>query len=137
MRGQRALVDTKITEEIQTLRLTPVEVRDQASWVAELTDARGRNNKLRIRIRDLMTYIQKLEVQNQRLEQERRVLQVSDMQKRQVGEDWRSRIQSLQKEYLSYEWELKEKLRQKEEHTLREVQIQEQQMHDRNQRRRM
>lgn len=84
-----------------------------------------------------MTYIQKLEVQNQRLEQERRVLQVSDMQKRQAGEDWRSRIQSLQKEYLSYEWELKEKLRQKEEHTLREVQIQEQQMHDRNQRRRM
>ena len=45
----------------------------------EINDARSRNSGLRVRIKDLMLYIEKLELQNRRLEEEKRILQISDM----------------------------------------------------------
>lgn len=74
LRNQRGAIEAQVTEEIETLRATPVEIREQASWLAEFTEVRGRNSKMKIRIRDLMGYIAKLELQNKRLEEERRVI---------------------------------------------------------------
>lgn len=74
LRGQRAAIESRIHDELQTLRVSPVEMREQASLLAEMEMTRGRNNKLRIRIKDLREYIAKLEAQNRRLEDERRVM---------------------------------------------------------------
>jgi hypothetical protein len=49
-----------------------------------------------------------------------------------VGENWRERIDSLQKEHLSYEYELRQKMRDKEEQALRSVQAQELEIRERN-----
>ena len=49
------------------MRMARVDTRDQQSWTVEVNEARSRNNKLKIRIRDLMGYIEKLELQNRRL----------------------------------------------------------------------
>lgn len=68
LRGQRGVIESRIHEELETLRVKPVEMREQASMMAEMEVTRGRNNKLRIRIRDLREYIAKLEAQNRRLE---------------------------------------------------------------------
>jgi hypothetical protein len=37
--------------------MNPVELRDQESWVVEVNEARARNSGLRVRIKDLMSYI--------------------------------------------------------------------------------
>lgn len=79
-----------------------MEMREQASILAEMEVTRGRNNKLRIRIRDLREYIAKLEAQNRRLEDERRIIASSELQRRQAGENWRQQISLLQRETLSY-----------------------------------
>jgi hypothetical protein len=79
-----------------------VEMREQASLLAEMEVTRGRNNKLRLRIRDLREYIAKLEAQNRRLEDERRIIASSELQRRQAGENWRQQISLLQRENLSY-----------------------------------
>ena len=71
--------------------------------MAEMELVCGRNNKLKVRIRDLMGYISKLELQNKQLEEERRVLSANEMQRRQVGEEWRNKIEYLRHEHLSYE----------------------------------
>lgn len=79
-----------------------MEMREQASLLAEMEVTRGRNNKLRLRIRDLREYIAKLEAQNRRLEDERRIIASSELQRRQAGENWRQQISLLQRENLSY-----------------------------------
>jgi hypothetical protein len=61
------VIDARLTEELSGMRMVRVDARDQQSWAVEVNEARGRNNKLKIRIRDLMGYIEKLEMQNRRL----------------------------------------------------------------------
>jgi uncharacterized protein YlxW (UPF0749 family) len=85
LRSERSVIEGRIHQEIETLRVTPVEMRDQAALLTEMDVTRGRNNKLRIRIKDLMEYIAKLELQNRRLEEERRVAASSELQRRQAG----------------------------------------------------
>lgn len=71
-----------------------------------------------------MCYIEKLEFQNKRLEEERKILQVNSMNRRQSGEDWRVKIEALKREHLSYENDIREKMRVREEQSLRNVQTQ-------------
>lgn len=59
------------------------------------------------------------------------------MQKMEFREDWRLRIDALQKEYLSYETDLRDRIRLKEEAALKSIQAQEMEIQERNQRRRM
>ena len=54
------MIDARLSQELHTLRALPVREVDQSSWTVEVTEARSRNNKLRIRIKDLMGYIEKL-----------------------------------------------------------------------------
>lgn len=103
LRAERGAIEGRIGQELDTLRRSPVEVREQASLLAELELTRARNNKLRVRIRDLAEYIAKLEGQNRRLEEERRVAAAGELQRRQAGENWRYQISLLQRETLSYE----------------------------------
>jgi hypothetical protein len=93
---------------------------------------RARNGKLRIRIRDLREYIGKLELQNRRLEEERRVVAVGEVQRRQAGENWRQQISLMQRETVSYEQELRDRLRVREEEALRSMQTQELEIKERN-----
>jgi hypothetical protein len=125
LRNERLVIDSKITEELRCLRVAPREVKDQAVWVQEINESRSRNTKLKIRIKDLIGYIEKLEFQNRRLEEERRVIQVNEIQRRQTGDDWRVKIETLKREHLSYETDIREKIRAKEEHALRNIQTQE------------
>lgn len=132
LRGERGAIEGCIHEEIETLRVTPVEMREQASLLAEMEAVRGRNSKLRLRIRDLAEYVGKLELQNRRLEEERRVMAAGEVQRRQAGENWRQQISVLQRETFSYEQELRGRLRVKEEEALRSMQAQELEIKERN-----
>lgn len=118
------MIDRSIEEQLQALKLTPLQARDQDSWGFEINEARTRNSKLRIRMKDLHNYVAKLEVQNRRLEEERRIIQAGEMQSRQAGGDWRAKIEVLQREHLSYDTELRDKMRVKEEASLRNVEVQ-------------
>ena len=46
-------------------------------------------------------------MQNRRLEEDRRVFEGSEIKRRSGGEDWRSKIEILQKEQSSYEMQIK------------------------------
>ena len=131
------MIDARVSHELNTLRSCPINENDHSSWVMEITESRSRNNKLRIRMRDLMGYIEKLEAQNRRLEEERRVIQMSELHRKRAGEDWRVKIDTLQKENLSYETDLRERIRIKEEEAIRNVRVQEMEIQERNQKRRM
>jgi hypothetical protein len=124
LRSERTAIDIRLSEELKTLRVAPVELRDHHSWTHEVSETRTRNSKLKIRIKDLMGYVEKLELQNRRLEEERRVIQTSELHRRQTGDDWRIKINALQREHLSYETELREKMRVKEEQSLRSIRTQ-------------
>ena len=69
MKSERSRIDVKLSHDLNSLRMTPVELRDHESWMMEINDARSRNSGLRVRIKDLMLYIEKLELQNRRLEE--------------------------------------------------------------------
>jgi len=51
-------------------------------------------------------------------------MDVNEMQRRQIGEDWRSKISLLQREHFSYEQEIRSKMKGKEEDALRSIQAQ-------------
>lgn len=67
LRQERNIIDCKIAEELQCLKVAPIDLKDEALWTQEITESRSRNTKLKIRIRDLMCYVEKLEIQNRRL----------------------------------------------------------------------
>ena len=57
MKNERSRIDVKLSQDLNLLKMTPVELRDQESWMMEINDARSRNGGLRVRIKDLMLYI--------------------------------------------------------------------------------
>jgi uncharacterized protein YlxW (UPF0749 family) len=60
LRNERGAIEARLSEEAEAIRLTPIEMKDQASLTIEIDVTRTRNNKLKIKIRDLMGYISKL-----------------------------------------------------------------------------